>query len=66
MAQVFGTEYFLWFFTVDYVGYLLSPTHKCVMIGNRYFGTPVGTYYRALGIWSGLMLLTAGVITFAI
>lgn len=66
MAQAFGIEYFLWFFAVDYVGYLLSPTHKCVMVGNRYFGTPVSTYYRALGIWSALMLLTAGIITFAI
>ena len=66
MAQAFGIEYFLWFFAVDYVGYLLSPTHKCVMVGNRYFGTPVSTYYKALGVWSALMLITAGVITFAI
>jgi hypothetical protein len=66
MSQVFGVEYFLWFFAIDFAGYLLSPTHKCVMIGNRYFGTPFGTYYKALGAWGGLMLLTAGVITFVI
>ena len=66
MAQVFGPQYFLWFFAVDYVGYLLSPTHKCVMVGNRYFGTPVSTYYKALGTWGALMLITAGVFTFAI
>jgi len=66
MAQVFGPQYFLWFFAVDYVGYLLSPTHKCVMVGNRYFGTPISTYYKALGTWSALMLITAGVFTFAI
>ena len=64
MAQVFGVEYFLWFFAIDFAGYLLSPTHKCVMIGNRYFGTPVSTYYRALGIWVLLLLATSGVITF--
>ena len=64
MAQVFGVEYFLWFFAIDFAGYLLSPTHKCVMIGNRYFGTPVGTYYRALGSWGLLLLVTAGTITF--
>jgi hypothetical protein len=64
MAQVFGVEYFLWFFAIDFTGYLLSPTHKCVMIGNRYFGTPVGTYYKALGLWSALLLLTGGVVTF--
>ena len=66
MAQVFGIEYFLWFFAIDFAGYLLSPTHKCVMIGNRYFGTPVSTYYKALGGWCVLLLLTAGVATFVI
>jgi hypothetical protein len=66
MAQIFGMEYFLWFFAVDYAGYLLSPTHKCVMIGNRYFGTPLKTYYKALGIWAILLLFTAGVFTFII
>lgn len=64
MAQLFGVEYFLWFFAVDYAGYLLSPTHKCVMVGNRYFGTPLTTYYCALGTWAGLLLITAGSVTF--
>jgi len=64
MAQVFGVEYFMWFFAVDYAGYLLSPTHKCVMIGNRYFGTPLKTYYTALGSWAILLLTTAGIFTF--
>jgi hypothetical protein len=64
MAQVFGVEYFLWFFAVDYAGYLLSPTHKCVMVGNRYFGTPLKTYYTALGGWAILLLTTAGLFTF--
>lgn len=66
MAQVFGVEYFLWFFAIDFTGYLLSPTHKCVMVGNRYFGTPLSTYYKALATWGGLLLLTSGVITFVI
>jgi len=64
MSSVFGPQYFLWFFAVDYAGYLLSPTHKCVMVGNRYFGTPLKTYYSALGIWCGLLLLVAGISTF--
>ena len=64
MSAVFGQQYFLWFFAVDYVGYLLSPTHKCVMVGNRYFGTPLKTYYSALGIWSILLLGTAAIPTF--
>jgi hypothetical protein len=64
MSQVFGIEYFLWFFALDFAGYLISPTHKCVAVGNRYFGTPLSTYYKALGAWGGLLLFTAGVITF--
>jgi hypothetical protein len=64
MAQVFGQEFFVWFFAIDYAGYLLSPTHKCVMIGNRYFGTPLKTYYKALGIWAILLIITAGLLTF--
>lgn len=64
MSAVFGQQYFLWFFAVDYVGYLLSPTHKCVMVGNRYFGTPLKTYYSALGMWSILLLGTAAIPTF--
>ena len=66
MAQLFGVEYFLWFFAIDFAGYLLSPTHKCVMIGNRYFGTPYKTYYIALGSWVGILLAIAGTITFVI
>lgn len=64
MAKIFGMKYFVWFFAVDYAGYLLSPTHKCVMVGNRYFGTPYATYYSALGLWSLLLLVTAGLMTF--
>lgn len=64
LSQLFGPHLFLWFFTVDYVGYLLSPTHKCVAVGNRYFGTPLKDYYRALGIWGVILLLTAGAFTY--
>ncbi len=65
LAQFFGTEYFLWFFAVEFAAYILSPTHKCVAIGNRYFGTPLSTYYSALGIWALLLVLTACVFTFS-
>lgn len=63
-AQAFGPQYFLWFFAIDYAGYLLSPTHKCVMVGNTYFGTPLKTYYTALGSWSVLLVAVAGLFTF--
>lgn len=66
MAQIFGIEYFLWFFAIDFAAYLISPTHKCVAVGNRYFGTPLKTYYKALSTWGCLLLATAGFITFVI
>jgi hypothetical protein len=64
MSQVFGAQYFLWFFALDFTAYLLSPTHKCVMVGHKYFNTPLSTYYKALGAWGALLLTTGGVITF--
>jgi hypothetical protein len=64
MTLAFGTKYFLWFFAVEYAGYLLSPAHKCVMIGNRYFGTPLWSYYKTIGAWCTLLLATAALFTF--
>jgi hypothetical protein len=66
MAQVFGIEYFIWFFAIDFAAYLLSPTHKCVMVGHKYFNTPLSTYYKALGTWAVLLLVTAAIFTFVI
>jgi len=64
MSQVYGHEYFLWFFAVDFSAYLLSPTHKCVVIGHKYFNTPLKTYYKALGTWGFLVLLTGAIVTY--
>lgn len=66
LTLTFGQEYFLWFFTIEYAGYLLSPTHKCVTVGNRYFGTPYKTYYLALGAWALILVTTGGLFTFLI
>lgn len=63
MAQIYGVEYFIWFFAIDFAGYLVSPTHKCVAVGNRYFGTSIKTYYYALGSWGLVMIATAGLVT---
>lgn len=65
MASAFGKEYLLWFFALDYAGYLLTPMHECVLIGKRYFGTSYQTYYTTLVGWALLLLATAGVWTFA-
>ena len=62
MASIYGLEYLPWFFAVDFVGYLISPMHKCVAIGMLYFGTKLRYYITILGIWGGLVIGTAGLL----
>jgi hypothetical protein len=64
MSSIFGKEYLLWFFALDYAGYLTTPMHECVMIGKRYFGTSLKTYYAALILWALLLISVAGIFTF--
>ena len=59
LSLIYGVEYFVWFFALDYAGYLISPMHKCMAIGKMYFGTPWRKYANALGIWM-LLLVGAG------
>ena len=56
ICSVVGIEYLLFIFTACYSGYLLSPTHKCIYIGQQYFGTPIKKYVFAIGTWAFAML----------
>ena len=49
LVLIFGQQYLVWFLATEYSGYLLSPAHKCLMIGQQYFGTPIKKYYKVLG-----------------
>lgn len=60
LTLVYGVEYFVWFFALDYVGYLVSPMHKCMAIGKLYFGTPWKRYASALGVWAVLLVGAGG------
>lgn len=60
MASIYGIEYLPWFFAVDFVGYLISPMHKCVAIGMLYFGTKLRYYITILGMWGGLVITAGG------
>lgn len=57
LVLIFGPQYLVWFLATEYSGYLLSPAHKCLMIGQQYFGTPLKKYYKVLG---GLCLWLIG------
>jgi hypothetical protein len=59
LTSVFGMEYFVLFFTLEYSAYLISPSHKCLPIGQKYFHTGFMTYLKALIIWISLMITYA-------
>ncbi len=59
LTAAFGMEYFVLFFTLEYSAYLISPTHKCLPIGQKYFHTGFMVYLKALIIWISLMMTYA-------
>lgn len=65
---VFGIETLPLFFAVDYAGYMLSPAHKCLVVGKSYFRTPLKDYYKAILslvlplVLMGIVLYYGGVI----
>ena len=59
LSTIFGPQYLPLFLAVDYAGYMLSPTHKCFTVGKTYFDTPVGEFYRAVGLLCISLILVA-------
>ena len=64
LIKVFGPQYAVWFLATEYAGYLLSPAHKCLMIGQQYFGTPIRKYYKVIGGLCAILIAYAGLTTF--
>ena len=62
LTSLYGLEYLIWFFAVDFAGYILSPMHKCVAIGKMYFGTKLSYYVKLISGWALLLVLTAGIL----
>ena len=65
MLKIFGLKYLPLFYVVDYCGYLIAPTHKCVPIGVRYFKTPYTKFMAYIGILMIALTLAATAITFS-
>lgn len=63
---LYGAQWFIWFFIIDFIAYNLSPTHKCAAIGNIYFGTKFKDYIKTIGTWQILLLIYAFTYTFII
>lgn len=64
LTKIFGPQYLVWFLCTEYAGYLLSPAHKCLMIGQQYFGTPIRKYYKVIGGLCAILVGYAWITTF--
>jgi hypothetical protein len=58
LVSIFGLNYLPLLFSLGYAGYLISPTHKCLVITKTYFGLDM-SFYRALLLIS-TVLVTVG------
>lgn len=61
ITLILGIEYFPIILMAEYVGYLLSPTHKCLVISASYFNTKITEFYKYVGILS-VMLIIVGLL----
>lgn len=64
LVSIFGPQYLVWFLCTEYSGYLVSPAHKCLMIGQQYFGTPWKKYMVVLSRLSAILIAYAAITTF--
>ena len=64
LVTVFGPQYLVWFLCTEYSGYLVSPAHKCLMIGQQYFGTPLKKYMVVLSRLCAILIAYAAITTF--
>lgn len=64
LITIYGPQYLIWFYAVEYFAYAISPTHKCIWIGNMYFGTSIKQYIKTIVPWHFIMIATAYVLVF--
>ena len=65
LTVVLGIQYLPLILMADYIGYLLSPVHKCFIIVASYFNTPWVEFYRKIGMLCLLMAL-AGTLVYLV
>lgn len=63
---VYGVGYLPIMFTAAWAGYMLSPTHKCMLIGQRLFGSSFKEYYKIVSGVTALVFLVSVVMTMAV
>lgn len=55
LVSIFGINYLPLFFSLGYAGYLVSPTHKCLVITKTYFNLDMSLYRILLIISTALV-----------
>jgi hypothetical protein len=55
LVSMFGINYLPLLFSLGYAGYLISPTHKCLIITKRYFNLDMSLYSILLIISTALV-----------
>lgn len=63
---IYGAGYLPILFTAAWAGYMLSPTHKCMLIGQRLFGSSFKEYYKIVSGVTALVFLVSVVMTMAV
>lgn len=62
---VYGVAYLPLLFTAAWAGYMLSPVHKCMIIGQRMFGASLKEYYKIVSFITALVFLVGVASTIA-
>lgn len=62
LTTIYGIEYFVLFFAIQYSGYLISPAHRCNFITLTYFNTNIKKYVAILLLWC-ILNISYGVLT---
>lgn len=65
LVSIVGIAYLPIVIISEFIGYLLSPAHKCLAITKLYFDTPIITFYKFLLVLS-LFLMTGGFVAYFI
>lgn len=63
-SSIYGLSWLPYIFLVEFLGYNLSPTHKCTVLSTTYFKIPIRQYVLVVGLWSTLLLVASLILKF--
>lgn len=60
ITKIIGIKYLPLIYLVEFCGYLMSPSHSCVVIAKTYFKTPIRAFVKPI-LWLSLILIPYGI-----